>query len=88
MIAFTLSHSVTQHCSHWGRYPLPVLTSCPRVKVSDLVFMNNMDNINTEEFILEVEKYPALWDSSSDEYNIKNEEEGMECSYPALHCRL
>ena len=35
--------------------------------------MNNMDNINNEEFIHEVEKCPALWDSSSDEYSIKNE---------------
>ena len=32
-----------------------------------------MDNINTENFISEVEKYPALWDSSSDGYSNKNE---------------
>ena len=32
-----------------------------------------MDNVNTEEFIHEVEKYPAVWNVSSDDYSNRNE---------------
>jgi len=30
-----------------------------------------MENVNTEDFISEIQKCPAIWDSTSDEYSDK-----------------